>query len=76
MFGVTHCCGHSRIVILPDEYPINRVSNRELTSYLSRYLANTQYYKFQVDLVIKVCKSGMRAQHAEVTSTVSGANCS
>jgi hypothetical protein len=46
LFGVMQCDSYSKIkgviiVILPGEYPVNRVSNPELTSYSSRYRANT-----------------------------------
>jgi hypothetical protein len=47
LFGVTHCYSYSQIksviiVIPPGEYPINRVSNPELTSYLLRYQGNSR----------------------------------
>jgi hypothetical protein len=50
LFGVTHCYSYSKIVLQltvvpPGEYPINRVSNPEPTSYLSRYLENTDNIK-------------------------------
>jgi hypothetical protein len=59
LLRVTHCYSYSKIknvliiVIPPGEYPVNRVSNPEPTSYLSCYLANSQQYKTQYIFVFE-----------------------